>query len=130
VRKFAYFDYYFKERYGSFDGLSDVQKFHLSHCLNIVLQTLLCQPSMGTVTHRWVETQDYPYPDFDIQRKCVNHDAILRWQKKNNVGSDERWKEITPPQGAYIYPASPELLAWESQVTGYRGHVHSFGNEA
>lgn len=38
-----------------FSAVPEVQKTHLSHCLHIVLQNLICQPSMGVITSDWVE---------------------------------------------------------------------------
>jgi len=93
-----------------------IQKHHLSHCLDIIRQTLMCQPSMGTITMEWVETQSKPSPDFDIQKKCINHSALLQWQSRNNIGSVQRWDEMIAPKGAYIHPASAELLAWEASL--------------
>jgi Mycotoxin biosynthesis protein UstYa len=117
VRKFAYFDHYHRPRYNSFADVTTIEKIHLSHCLHIVLQSLMCQPSMGVVTYEWLETQMHPFPDFNIERKCVNYHAIQDWQRENSITDTETWERISgPPEGAYVKPASPEMLAWQEEV--------------
>jgi len=111
VRQFAYFHYYFEPKYGNFSNLPDLKKIHLSHCLHSVLQALTCRPSMGVVTHNWMDTQHNPYPDFSIQQKCVNHDTILQWQVNVNVSDTAGWPKIPRPDDAFVFPAPPQLLA-------------------
>ncbi|TID26472.1 hypothetical protein E2P81_ATG00944 [Venturia nashicola] len=118
IRKHVYFDYYFSPKYASHSQLPKISKVHLAHCLHIVLQNLLCQPSTGVITFDWVETQENPFPDFSIQRKCVDHDSILEWQRERNVASVERWRDIRRPEGAVVREADEGLLEWVRKDEG------------
>ncbi|OAL45750.1 tat pathway signal sequence, partial [Pyrenochaeta sp. DS3sAY3a] len=116
VRKYAYREYYYPSINTSHGGdtslLSAIDQAHLSHCLHILLQELTCTPSMNVITHNWVETQDFPFPDFAINKKCVDHKQLLQWESRNSL-SDEQWKEMArrgPALGEIIKPMPDQLL--------------------
>jgi hypothetical protein len=61
-------------------------------------------------TYFWMDTQIYPYPDFDIDRRCVNHDALLDWQKTVEIDQDlVDNAEIPRPKDARVQPDLPQL---------------------
>ncbi|KAF8847408.1 hypothetical protein BDZ45DRAFT_607493, partial [Acephala macrosclerotiorum] len=49
---------------------------HRSHCTYLLLQALTCQPCLNVITHNWIQGQEYLFPDFDIERKCVDYDKV------------------------------------------------------
>src|SRR2546429_6860793 len=81
VRRYAYREHYFPElRSTNSSGSSPFKPFHqahLSHCLHILLQTLTCDFSLDIITHNWMDTQNYPFPDFAINKKCKDHGQLL-----------------------------------------------------
>ncbi|KAH7309853.1 hypothetical protein B0I35DRAFT_359656 [Stachybotrys elegans] len=115
LRKWAHYDHYFRPTYGDDAGL--LQNSHRDHCLVLLLHSLTCQPSLDVITHNWVDTQPYPVPDFNMNRKCKNHDKIMDWQSHNRI-TMEQWDEIAEmerPEGDFIFPLWPELVELNRQ---------------
>ena len=75
----------------------------------LILQTLTCQTSLDVITHNWMHTQQFPVPDFNMNKKCRNHDRILDWQRRNMITTDQ-WIEIAPQKGDFILPLWPEVV--------------------
>jgi hypothetical protein len=73
------------------------------------------------ITHNWMETQDYPFPNFAINKKCKDHSAILKWQTKERI-SEAMWMEMSirgPQPGEAVLGLPPKLKAWtQSDMTG------------
>ncbi|KAM7200790.1 protein of unknown function (DUF3328) domain containing protein [Rhypophila sp. PSN 637] len=107
LRKWMHYDHYFKPKLGDDPGI--IQLAHRDHCLVLLLQTLTCHVSLDVITHNWMDTQGYPVPDFNMNRKCMSHDRILEWQEKSRI-SMEQWDEIRPQEGDYVLPLWPELV--------------------
>ena len=84
LRRDVYFSHYFGSKYP--DGQpSELHRIHSDHCIYVLLQNLMCNANVDVITLDWVEGQQHPFPDFSINRKCVNFDAILEWQEKHAV---------------------------------------------
>ncbi|PVH94518.1 hypothetical protein DM02DRAFT_539314, partial [Periconia macrospinosa] len=106
LRKFSHWEHYYVSSNGTWH-LSLLDIAHRSHCLSMLLQHLTCQPSLNTITHVWTDAYHDLFPDFNIQRKCIDHSQILEWQTN-----------VALPDGPFPYPkgddarishASPEL---------------------
>jgi hypothetical protein len=72
---------------------------------------------LDVITHNWVDTQPYPVPDFNMNRKCKNHNKIIDWQDKNRI-TMEQWDEtaqMEPPAEDFIFPLWPELVELNRQ---------------
>ena len=90
------FDYYFGSQFP--DGKPDeAHRVHVSHCLHILLQNLMCHADVDIVTHRWLDVRLHPFPDFNVQKKCRDFDAVLQWQDENKVDFD-RLMDIRKPE--------------------------------
>ena len=101
MRKGLYsnFNYYYPH------GVSRVYQSHLSHCLDALVQHLMCQPSVEMITYNWVEEQDHPFPDFDINHRCWDFGALLDWQNEHRVkGIKQKWDGLVKPDD---WPAAP-----------------------
>ena len=116
LRRYSHWDYYFRDdwahKYQSPDPYywPPLHMAHRSHCIGVLLQHLTCQPSLAIITSDWMETQRTPFPDFNVRRRCINHDAILDWQK-NVMVPEELISGIERPKGAKVLNAPKEL--WE-----------------
>ena len=106
------FPYYFPESKGP---LGPEYVPHLTHCVEAVLQHLMCKPSMEFITQNWIERQNAPFPDFAVNKKCWDYEAILRWKEEHRVsGIEERFDELRPPMGAVLEPLPPLVAeTWE-----------------
>jgi hypothetical protein len=95
LRREIFFDHYYASRFP--DGKpSELHKQHTSHCIYILLQNLMCSASVDVITHRWLDVQKHPFPDFNIQKKCRNFEDVLAWQEKNVV-DDEPYHMLRRP---------------------------------
>ncbi|RAK95939.1 oxidase ustYa family protein [Aspergillus ibericus CBS 121593] len=78
IRQNLHRDYYWP------DGIRHPAHWlHLYHCVNVVLNALTCAGNMDVVTFNWMETQEFPFFDFGINRVCRDWDRILEWQTNN-----------------------------------------------
>ncbi|KAF7194845.1 hypothetical protein HII31_03805 [Pseudocercospora fuligena] len=66
-------------------GRGEKEKLHLSHCIWYLLQNIMCTANYDVYTHIWTDTFDYPYPDFNIQKKCTNFDEIVKYQEQHSI---------------------------------------------
>ena len=85
IRKFAHYDYYYREKYGPEDSLPEMVAAHRGHCVGVLLDALTCQPSLNMVIWEWMEGQDEPWPDFVTERQCQDHASFYEWQKGEQV---------------------------------------------
>lgn len=86
VRREAYFEHYYGSKYpGGYNTTSEMHKLHLSHCIYLLLQNIMCSANVDVYTHFWIDTTLNMFPDFNINHKCRSFDAILDWQEKNAV---------------------------------------------
>ncbi|EXJ76119.1 uncharacterized protein A1O5_00627 [Cladophialophora psammophila CBS 110553] len=113
LRKEIYYDYYFRDRFG--DGKPPaLHQAHTEHCLYVLLQHLMCDASTDIVTREWVEGQILPYPDFSINRKCNNFDALMTWYESRIVPNDQ-FRAMVMPEDFTPKPVSDEF----KRVFGY-----------
>lgn len=114
IRKEAFKDYYWDgeryhlEMYGPETGPpkrkhSEIFWLHLRHCTDIILQSLMCSADAGMTTYMWLETQEKPFPDFSVNRKCTNFDALEQWRNENAVDIDQV-AQVRKPEGANETP--------------------------
>lgn len=69
----------------------------------------MCSANTDLITLQWVETQLYPYSDFNIYHQCRDFDALLDWTTKISV-DQELWTKQDRPKGVKQAPAMKELL--------------------
>ncbi|KAF3917711.1 hypothetical protein ABW20_dc0100293 [Dactylellina cionopaga] len=94
LRKAVFSDYYFDTKKKKLNRLHWI---HLSHCAGIILQNLMCQSNLDIITLNWVNTQQNPFPDFSVNKKCRDFGTIKKWQQENKL-SEELLKEIVRPK--------------------------------
>ncbi|KAL2012222.1 hypothetical protein VTN00DRAFT_4940 [Thermoascus crustaceus] len=56
---------------------------HLWHCTEIDVQFIMFHADATMTTMVWLETQERPWPDFSVNRKCVDFDALVRWRDEH-----------------------------------------------
>jgi hypothetical protein len=77
---------------------------HLGHCTDILLQNLQCNANTEVLTLAWVEDRDIPWPDFSVNRKCRDFQALVDWQRSNAV-DPEKFDKMPVPKNAFVWPA-------------------------
>ncbi|OOO06786.1 Protein of unknown function DUF3328 [Aspergillus oryzae] len=112
---------------------------HLGHCVDILLQNIQCNANTEVITLAWVEGRTQPWPDFSVNRKCRDFEAIYKWQLENSVDAG-KFDRMPIPHDAYVWPAP-----WENReselgeklgkhqkqegVLGQAGHQHTKRHE-
>lgn len=111
IRKHLYwnFDYY----YGG-ERMNKYHQFHVSHCISTLLQNLMCAGNVDVYSHFWADAQDNAYPDFSINHKCRDFEAILAYHDAHAVPLEDFGKIRKPPgQKARIMShAFKEAFEW------------------
>ncbi|RYC60887.1 hypothetical protein CHU98_g5324 [Xylaria longipes] len=93
------YNYYWGKKY----GLTPPVQFgvHLNHCLATILENLMCHADVDIVTFNWRESQNEPFPDFEIRKQCRDFEAIVDWQREKKLNDTiERWKALAKPDNA------------------------------
>lgn len=82
----------------------------------------MCAGNVDIYTHYWTDVQQQPFPDFNIDHKCRDFDAILAWQEEFSVPVEEFAKVVEPPGDARVFRVGEEMR----RVLG-GGHHHVGG---
>jgi hypothetical protein len=111
IRQSLYYniDYYRSQGKGAFVNNEMIVRHHVSHCLDMIRQQLMCFPDTGIMGQVWWD-QDHPKPfvDFSTKHKCKNFDAIRDWAKQRQIPEKVPDDYLKPPQaGDTIYPDIP-----------------------
>ncbi|EQL01721.1 hypothetical protein OCS_02574 [Ophiocordyceps sinensis CO18] len=115
LRREAYFGHYYSKAYpNGWNDTSEMHRIHLSHCVEYLLSSILCQASTDIYTHVWTDGVPHPFPDFHNNRKCRDYDTIKRWHDRNAVDVAE-FVDLTAPTGAKVHRTSREF----KQVHGF-----------
>ncbi|EGX94895.1 hypothetical protein CCM_03166 [Cordyceps militaris CM01] len=98
LRRAAYGTYYSisadaNNRNGHLEG-------HLNHCADILFQHISCSNNVNLVTRHWREEQEYPFPDFSINKYCINFEKLLTWHKEVGLDQENYIKTMKKPKGA------------------------------
>ncbi|RAK99262.1 oxidase ustYa family protein [Aspergillus ibericus CBS 121593] len=88
LRRETYFDHYYGKKWPPGTPPSDMHRTHMSHCVYILLQNLMCNANVDIYTHFWADAQLNAFPDFSVNHKCRDFDAILSWQEAHSVDVD------------------------------------------
>jgi Mycotoxin biosynthesis protein UstYa len=97
LRQIAYGDLYPKVSGGR---EKPVWKFHVDHCVDILMQELQCSGNLNLVTYHWVENHDRPFPIFGINRQCIDFEGLTRWRLENTIDVDKYNSIVRKPPGA------------------------------
>lgn len=56
LRREAYFEYYYSKSYPSgWNDTTEMHRLHLSHCVEYLLRSVVCQASTDVYTHVWTD---------------------------------------------------------------------------
>lgn len=100
LRHIAYGGYYNKSQARA-DTVKQ-REIHINHCIDILLQGIKCNANLDLIPLHWVETQEYPFPDMSINKKCVNFDGLTEWRKRNTIDMDKYVRVMKKPEGSKL----------------------------
>ena len=103
------FDYYKTLGEGAFKNDDMIVKLHVTHCLDIIRQRLMCTPDLGVFGQVWTQPESpKAFVDFNTDHKCVNYDAIREWAKERQLPADVPADFLEPPRpGQHIFASTP-----------------------
>lgn len=113
LRKELFYDYYYHNA-----PRNELHISHKTHCIHILLQSLMCNADVGIITHNWIYDEKYsdpktrPFPDFSVEKKCRDFDSILRWLEED--GGVKKFSSKFPmeyPPGAFVLPGDGYSVA-------------------
>ncbi|KAL4861735.1 hypothetical protein BDV12DRAFT_203706 [Aspergillus spectabilis] len=88
LRQQSYFDFYYGHKYSSqAEAQNDtLHAYHLSHCIYLLLQNILCHANGDVYTHIFTDGVEHPWPDFGIGHQCSSDlGAVMEFQRVNGV---------------------------------------------
>jgi len=103
LRRAAHYEHYFRDLYGD-EGPTNLYWWHVSHCVDTLLQNIMCNADVSVVTYNWVGDQENGYPDFRMNKKCRDFDKVVEWAKEHYVDS-EHPRHLSRPKGNLKYSA-------------------------
>ncbi|KAK6361489.1 hypothetical protein TWF730_005213 [Orbilia blumenaviensis] len=65
----------------------------------------MCQANLDIITLNWVNTQQNPFPDFNVNKKCRDFGTVKQWQEEHRI-SEDLLKKIRRP-GNYVETPAP-----------------------
>ncbi|KAN0089749.1 protein of unknown function (DUF3328) domain containing protein [Hyaloscypha variabilis] len=111
VRKSLYYnyEYYSKQGEGAFSDSPRTLRFHVSHCLDILRQRLMCTTDTGIFGSVWVNRSNpHSFVDFNTKHVCKNFDEIRSWAERNQMPktlSKDIWE--LPGDDVYVWDKTP-----------------------
>ncbi|KAL4813771.1 hypothetical protein BDW67DRAFT_177599 [Aspergillus spinulosporus] len=80
------YDYYRTRGDGAFRNDDFIVRKHVSHCLDILRQQLMCTIDVGILGQVWIHP-DHPSPfvDFNTEHVCRNFEDIRMWAERNQL---------------------------------------------
>lgn len=84
-------------------------KFHVSHCLDIVRQQLMCTVDVGVLGQVWIHPDEpEAYVDFNTRHMCRDFEAIRSWAEERQMPEVVSQDWLQPPEvGDRIYEEMP-----------------------
>lgn len=106
---FYNYDHYHAMHMGPFSNSDDVVRYHVSHCLDIIRQQLMCTVDLGVLGQVWWnEEKPEAYVDFNTKHTCRNFDAVRQWAEQRQAPETVPEDYLQPPrEGQFIYPSIP-----------------------
>jgi len=84
-------------------------KFHVSHCLDIIRQQLMCTVDVGVLGQVWIHPKaPEAYVDFNTRHMCRGFEAIRRWAEERQMPAEIAADWLEPPEeGDRVYDEMP-----------------------
>lgn len=86
LRREIYFDHYYGNTWP--DGRASstkTHKLHVAHCINLLLQNIMCTANVDVYTFMWTDAAPMPIADSSVYHQCRDFDAIYEWTRENGV---------------------------------------------
>ncbi len=94
----------------AFQNEDRILQLHVSHCVDILRQVLMCNVDTGVLGQVWAHGSDdktrppTAFPDFHTTHSCKNYDAVRAWAEHLQAPPVDQ----LPPD--YLQPADPRYV--------------------
>ncbi|KAF2463585.1 uncharacterized protein BDR25DRAFT_337742 [Lindgomyces ingoldianus] len=83
------YDYYRDQKEGAFSNSEYVVRYHVTHCLDILRQQLMCVVDVGVLGQVWYqpegEGKPSPFTDFNTNHQCRDYEAVRMWAEAHQL---------------------------------------------
>ncbi|KAF2772217.1 hypothetical protein EJ03DRAFT_267267, partial [Teratosphaeria nubilosa] len=95
LRQSSYFNYqYYRDLgEGPFVNNDSVLEKHLSHCVDILRQQLMCSFDTGIFGQWWVKDLG-PFVDFNTKHRCKNFADLARWVREHQLVTEGEDRDL------------------------------------
>ncbi|KAG9232725.1 hypothetical protein BJ875DRAFT_466039 [Amylocarpus encephaloides] len=111
LRQSLYFNYnyYHEQGIGAFKNKDSIIRFHVTHCLDIIRQQLMCRPDTGVLGQVWWDkAAPKAFVDFNTGHKCRNFEAVRKWAEERQIDDSVPEDFLMPPGDSEdVYDAIP-----------------------
>ena len=87
------YDYYSEQGKGAFKDGEDIVRIHVTHCLDILRQQLMCVTDVGVLGQVWWQPEGelgaVPFVDFNTKHRCRDFEAIRKWAEVHQLPPEE-----------------------------------------
>ncbi|KAK7183635.1 tat pathway signal sequence [Paraphaeosphaeria sporulosa] len=86
------FAYYQAQGLGPFSNDKEILKYHVTHCLDILRQQLMCTVDVGVLGQVWYQPEGKsptPFVDFNTVHMCRNFEAVRAWAEEHQLPAAE-----------------------------------------
>ncbi|PVH69160.1 hypothetical protein DL98DRAFT_626242 [Cadophora sp. DSE1049] len=90
---------------------SKLWQIHIGHCVDMLMQNIMCNANTDLITLQWMEKQDNSFPDFSINHQCRDFNVLAEWRDKNAVDMN-KWDKMKKPVGVKEVPLPEEY--WDT----------------
>ncbi|KAF2178994.1 hypothetical protein K469DRAFT_674598 [Zopfia rhizophila CBS 207.26] len=109
------YEYYLELKEGAFTNSEYIVRHHVTHCLDIIRQQLMCKVDVGVLGQVWYQPDKdgnpLPFVDFNTKHKCRDYDTVRKWAEAHQLPPEtevEMDKFYEPPKpGDFISPEVP-----------------------
>ncbi|KAF2397623.1 hypothetical protein EJ06DRAFT_584040 [Trichodelitschia bisporula] len=101
LRKSLYFNhaYYHDRGEGAFKNEEHIVKFHVTHCLDIIRQQLMCTVDVGVLGQVWWNPKaPEPFVDFNTRHECRDFEAVRSWAEVRQLPEEPPHDYLQPPR--------------------------------
>ena len=77
------------------------------HCADILRQKLVCDADVGIITYNWIKNHHAPHPNFNVQHRCRDFDAVVRYALAHGIDGSSF------PRGYFLRPADRPVVEFD-----------------
>lgn len=108
------YEYYYGQQYNFTPPI--FTQAHVNHCLDSLLQDLMCYADSHITLFNWVDGQAGAQPDFAVNRVCRDYNTLMQWFDDNQIPD---WQAKAKHLHRQPFDkARPRFAGWNEYVNG------------